>query len=127
MDVSFSKLKMIILWKSLITLQNNLQNENFKRRERRRIHPQKYVTYILIKLTGSQYKLFTEALLDAFPSQQRLTELVKYQFGKNLNVIAMGADLKEIVFKLIQASEAEGWTDKLIAGARDISLQFQNL
>lgn len=76
-------------------------------------------TDIIMKLTGSQYKQFTEALYDAFPSQQRLTELVKYQFGKNLNVIAMGADLKEIVFKLIQASEAEGWTDKLIAGARE--------
>ncbi len=70
-------------------------------------------------LTGSQYKQFTEALLDAFESQQRLTELVKFEFGKNLNVIAMGGDLKEIVFKLIQAAEAEGWTDKLIAGARE--------
>jgi V8-like Glu-specific endopeptidase len=72
-----------------------------------------------MKLTGTQYKQFTEALLDAFPSQQRLTELVQYQFGKNLNVIAMGADLKEIVFKLIQAAESEGWTDKLITGARE--------
>lgn len=70
-------------------------------------------------LTGLQYKQFTEALLDAFQSQQRLTELVKFQFGKNLNVIAMGGDLKEIVFKLIQAAEAEGWTDKLIAGTRE--------
>lgn len=72
-----------------------------------------------MKLTGSQYKQLTEALLNAFPSHQRRTELVQYQFGKNLNVIAMGADLKEIVFKLIQASQAEGWTDKLIAGARE--------
>ncbi len=72
-----------------------------------------------MRLTGSQYKQFTEALVDAFPSQQRLAELVQYQFGKNLNVIAMGADLKEIVFKLIQASVAEGWTDKLITGARE--------
>ncbi|BAZ13463.1 hypothetical protein NIES4071_53020 [Calothrix sp. NIES-4071] len=72
-----------------------------------------------MKLTGTQYKQFTQALLEAFPSQQRLTELVQYKFGKNLNVIAMGADLQEIVFKLIQASQAEGWTDKLIAGARE--------
>lgn len=70
------------------------------------------------KLTGSQYKQLAEALLDAFPSQQKLTELVQYQFDKNLNVIAIGSDLKEIVFKLIQTAEAEGWTDKLIAGAR---------
>ena len=35
-----------------------------------------------MKLKGSQYKQFTEALLDAFPSPQRLAELVQFQFGK---------------------------------------------
>lgn len=72
-----------------------------------------------MKLSGQQYKQFTQALLDAFPEQQRLAEVVKFQFGKNLNVIAMGNDLQAIVFRLIQAAEAEGWVDKLIAGARE--------
>ncbi|NJM73245.1 MAG: trypsin-like peptidase domain-containing protein [Scytonema sp. RU_4_4] len=72
-----------------------------------------------MKLNGQQYKQFTQALLDAFPEQQRLAELVKFQFGKNLNAIAMGSDLQAIIFRLIQAAEAEGWVDKLIAGARE--------
>ncbi|WP_414581386.1 effector-associated domain EAD1-containing protein [Scytonema sp. PCC 10023] len=72
-----------------------------------------------MKLNGQQYKQFTQALLDAFPEQQRLAEVVKFQFGKNLNAIAMGNDLQAIVFRLIQAAEAEGWVDKLIAGARE--------
>lgn len=72
-----------------------------------------------MKLTGSQYKQLTEALIDAFPSQQKLTEVVKFRFEKNLNAIAMGDDLQAIVFRLIQAAEAEGWVDKLIAGVRE--------
>jgi hypothetical protein len=72
-----------------------------------------------MKLTGQQYKQLTEALLDAFPSLQRLTELVRFRFDKNLNAIAMGDDLKTIVFRLIQTAEAEGWIDNLIAGARE--------
>ncbi|MGI2908756.1 effector-associated domain EAD1-containing protein [Tolypothrix sp. VBCCA 56010] len=72
-----------------------------------------------MKLTGQQHRQLTEALLDTFPEQQRLAELVKFQFGKNLNAIAMGNDLQAIVFRLIQAAEAQGWVDKLIAGARE--------
>jgi V8-like Glu-specific endopeptidase len=72
-----------------------------------------------MKLNGQQYKQFTQALLDAFPEQQRLAEVVKFQFEKNLNAIAMGNDLQAIVFRLIQAAEAEGWVDQLIAGARE--------
>lgn len=72
-----------------------------------------------MKLTGQQYKQLVEALIEAFPSQQRLAEVVKFRLDKNLNAIAMGDDLQAIVFRLIQAAEAEGWVDKLIAGARE--------
>jgi hypothetical protein len=72
-----------------------------------------------MKLKGQQYKQLTEALLEAFPSLQRLTELVKFRFDKNLNAIAMGDDLKTIVFRLIQTAEAEGWVDDLVVGARE--------
>ncbi|EGJ30771.1 MULTISPECIES: effector-associated domain EAD1-containing protein [Moorena] len=72
-----------------------------------------------MKLTGQQYQQLTNALLDAFPLKIRLAELVEYKFSKNLDSIAMGDDLKEIVFKLIKAAQAEGWVDKLIAGARE--------
>jgi len=52
-----------------------------------------------MRLTGKQYQQLTDALIDAFPSQQRLAELVKFRLEKNLNAIAMGDDLKEIIFK----------------------------
>jgi hypothetical protein len=69
-------------------------------------------------LTGSQYQQLTEALENAFPSQQRLAEVVQFRLSKNLNVIAMGDDLRTIVFRLIGAAEAEGWVDELILAAR---------
>ncbi|WP_293048140.1 effector-associated domain EAD1-containing protein [Moorena sp. SIO1F2] len=72
-------------------------------------------------LTGPQYQQLTNALIDAFPSKQELAELVYFKFSKNLDSIAMGDDLKEIVFKLIKAAQAEGWVDKLIAGARELN------
>ncbi|NEQ86911.1 MAG: serine protease, partial [Moorea sp. SIO2I5] len=57
-----------------------------------------------MKLTGQQYQQLTNALLGAFPSKSRLAELVYFKFSKNLDNIAMGDDLKEIVFKLIKAA-----------------------
>ncbi|MBD2775093.1 trypsin-like peptidase domain-containing protein [Iningainema sp. BLCCT55] len=72
-----------------------------------------------MKLNGQQYRILRDALIDAFPSQQRLAELVRFRLDKNLNAIVMGDDLQAIVFRLIQAAEAEGWVDKLIVSARE--------
>ncbi|NEO14315.1 MULTISPECIES: effector-associated domain EAD1-containing protein [unclassified Moorena] len=72
-----------------------------------------------MKLTGPQYQQLRDALIAAFPKPQRLAEVVRFRLDKNLNAIAMGDDLKAIVFRLIEAAEAEGWVDKLIAGARE--------
>lgn len=71
-----------------------------------------------MRLTGQQYRQFTEALLDAFPPQ-RLTEMVKFRLDRNLPAIALGGDQQEIVFRLIGTAEAEGWTDKLLLAARE--------
>ncbi|NEO74777.1 effector-associated domain EAD1-containing protein [Moorena sp. SIO4G3] len=67
-----------------------------------------------MKLTGQQYQQLTNALIDAFTNQQRLAEVVRFRFNKNLNAIAMGNDLQAIVFRLIETAEAEGWVDELI-------------
>ncbi len=72
-----------------------------------------------MKLNASQFKQLTDALIDAFPEQIRLAEVLKFRCNKNLNAYAMGNDLKAIVFRLITAAEAEGWVDELIAGARE--------
>lgn len=45
-----------------------------------------------MKLTGQQYNQLQDALLDAFPSQQRLAEVVKFRLDKNLNAIAIIRD-----------------------------------
>lgn len=72
-----------------------------------------------MKLSGQQYKQFTDALLDAFPSRAKLAQMVKFRLEKNLDAIALGEDLQEIVFKLIGAAEAEGWTAGLLTAARE--------
>lgn len=70
-------------------------------------------------LTGYQYRQLTDALLDAFPRRDKLEQMVRFRLDKNLTAIALGNDLTEIVFKLIQTAEAEGWTAQLVAGARE--------
>lgn len=71
-----------------------------------------------MRLTGQQYEQLTEALLDAFPSQGKLAQLVTFRLEKNLNAIAIGNDLKEIIFKLIETAQAEGWVTELVTAAR---------
>ena len=45
--------------------------------------------------------------------------MVQFRIEKNLNTIATGDDLKEIIFKLIITAEAEGWTAHLVVAARE--------
>ncbi|MEI6046630.1 MAG: SUMF1/EgtB/PvdO family nonheme iron enzyme, partial [Chloroflexota bacterium] len=68
-------------------------------------------------LTGSQYKLFTEALLSAFPSEAALDQMVRIQLDQNLETIAKGDNLRDIVSNLIKWAEADGSTKKLLKGA----------
>ncbi|AUX48236.1 uncharacterized protein SOCE26_097670 [Sorangium cellulosum] len=70
-------------------------------------------------LSGPQHEQLTGALLDAFPNLPRLTQMVKFKLGKNLGAITLAPDLKSIVFELISAAEAEGWTPELITAARE--------
>ncbi|MBV6626583.1 MAG: trypsin-like peptidase domain-containing protein [Rivularia sp. (in: Bacteria)] len=73
-----------------------------------------------MKLEGKQYQKLRDALVEAFPSQPKLAEFVKFQFDKSLNTISSENNpIDKIAFDLIGASQAEGWTDKLIAGARE--------
>jgi V8-like Glu-specific endopeptidase len=72
-----------------------------------------------MELTGRQYQQLTEALIDAFPTLQKLTQMVQFRLDRNLAAIAIGDDLTEIIFKLIGAAAAEGWVDQLITAARE--------
>ncbi len=70
-------------------------------------------------LSGQQYQQLTYALLNAFPSLVRLDEMIRFRLDKNIHAIALGDDLKEIIFKLVRAAEAEGWIIQLIVAARE--------
>jgi hypothetical protein len=73
----------------------------------------------MIRLDGKKQAAFEEALLDAFPSKDELARMMRYRLSKNLETIAMGDNLAIIVFKVIQAAQAQGWLDALIARSRE--------
>jgi hypothetical protein len=70
-------------------------------------------------LSGAQFQQLIESLLDAFPVQAQLAQMVRVRLDKNLDAIALGGSLETIVFRLIQTAEAQGWTAQLLAGARE--------
>jgi hypothetical protein len=70
-----------------------------------------------LNLRGEQMERLSGALRDAFPPQ-RLREMLKFKLGKRLDDYSLGSDYKEIVFELMTASEAEGWTADLVVAAR---------
>ncbi|KST66734.1 effector-associated domain EAD1-containing protein [Mastigocoleus testarum] len=70
------------------------------------------------KLTGQQHQKLTDALIAAFPSRQKLAMFLSFELDKELDAIAMGDNLREIVFKLIETAKSEEWLDELIKGAR---------
>ncbi|GAB1543381.1 hypothetical protein NUACC21_60550 [Scytonema sp. NUACC21] len=72
-----------------------------------------------MKLSGQQIEKLRDALISAFPEQSQLEQFVRFKFSQNLNAIAMGSDLKYIVFKLIQTAESQGWVKELIVAARE--------
>ncbi len=73
----------------------------------------------MIKLSGPQQAELEKALVEAFPSKDELARMLRYRLSKNLEAIAMGDNLSIIVFKVIQDAQARGWTDALIARARE--------
>jgi hypothetical protein len=70
-----------------------------------------------LNLTGSQLRQLSEALRDAF-TVQRLREVLKFRLDKRLDDYSLGSDYQEIVFELMTAAEAEGWTGELLTAAR---------
>ena len=70
------------------------------------------------RLTGQQYEQFSKALRDAYDAS-RLKRMLKFRLDKNLDDISIASSLEEVVFALIGASEAEGWTVDLLRAARE--------
>lgn len=73
----------------------------------------------ITKLTGAQWKQFTDALLDAFPEKPSLARAVQFGPGieKSLDAIAGGVNLTDVVFNLIKWAQAYGKLEELISAA----------
>ncbi|MBV6626582.1 MAG: hypothetical protein KI793_27205 [Rivularia sp. (in: Bacteria)] len=71
-----------------------------------------------------------QALRSAFPSKIKLQMMVQFEFSQNLDDIALGEDLEDIVYKLEQHFQKEGKLNKLIDGALEKqpdNLQLQEI
>ena len=66
------------------------------------------------QLTGEQYKQLQNALVSAFPNLDAFRQMVRIQLDKNLDALAGNDTLNQVVFRLIDAAEAEGWTKILV-------------
>ena len=69
-------------------------------------------------LSAPERKKLQEALISAFPSEISLEQMLANECNKNLNAIAGGGNLKDIVFKLIKEAEAKNWIKDLVDAAR---------
>jgi hypothetical protein len=80
-----------------------------------------------LKLTGIQYDRLGKSLRAAFPTLPSLTMMVRFKLDRTLADISMAGNMRELVFELIQAAEAEGWTAELLASARETNPGNQQL
>ncbi|MUH01352.1 hypothetical protein F7734_57430 [Scytonema sp. UIC 10036] len=72
-------------------------------------------------LTGKQREQLKDALISAFPDKNKLEQMVSYKLDENLDAIAGGNNLVDIVYALIKTAESGGWVEKLIRGARELN------
>ncbi len=78
-------------------------------------------------LSRQQRKKLQDALLDAFPEKVSLEQMLVFGLDKNLDEIAGGSNLQEIVFNLIKKAEAENWIQDLVRAARKSNPGNENL
>jgi eukaryotic-like serine/threonine-protein kinase len=67
-----------------------------------------------MKITGTQWRQLSRALLDAYPTRQALTQMVRVKLSQNLEEITSTGTLADVVFELIRWAEAQGRLDDLI-------------
>jgi len=84
---------------------------------------------VLSKLTGKQFNLIHDALGSAF-IESDLKFMVRVELENELEHIAIGENLSDTIFKLIQWAEREGRVQELVIAAqesRPSNLKLQNL
>lgn len=71
-----------------------------------------------MRLTGYERERLCKAIISAYPSKTKLKMMVSYQLDENLDAIAGGDNLYEIVFNLIvEWAESRGKLEDLINAA----------
>ena len=70
-----------------------------------------------MRLKGSERERLGEAIISAYPSKPDLEMMVSYQLDKNLDAIAGGNNLTQVVFNLIKWAESRGKLENLIEAA----------
>ncbi|MEM7033549.1 MAG: effector-associated domain EAD1-containing protein [Chloroflexota bacterium] len=70
-------------------------------------------------LDKNHAKQLKKALVDAFPTKGKLAQVVKYGLNKNLDQVAFGENLDEVVFKVIQQADANNQIGRLVETARE--------
>ncbi|MDY6901579.1 MAG: effector-associated domain EAD1-containing protein [Cyanobacteriota bacterium] len=71
----------------------------------------------MTKLSGDKRKKLRSGLISAYPSIPKLKMMVDDELGHNLDAIAGGSNLQEVVFNLIITAESEGWLENLVSAA----------
>ncbi|MBE8990044.1 effector-associated domain EAD1-containing protein [Nostoc sp. LEGE 12450] len=72
-----------------------------------------------MSLSGQQRQELQLALIDAFPNTASLEQMLSFGLDKNLRAIAGEGSLQDIVFKLIQTANSQGWVEDLVRAAFD--------
>lgn len=72
-------------------------------------------------LSKQQREKLWKTLMDAFPTKSSLEQLLLFKLDRNLDAIAGGNNLQDIVFNLIKTAEAQGWIDELIKSAKEFN------
>src|ERR1700685_2454409 len=71
------------------------------------------------KLSGDQYRQFTDATLDAYEDINDLRQVLLYRLEKRLNLIANTNDSFDyMVFTLITKADTQGWSANLLDALR---------
>ncbi len=78
-------------------------------------------------LSGEQCQKLQEAIMHAFPHKYSLEEMLFHKLDKKLNEIVISSNLKEIVFRLIEKADSQGWLEDLVVAARESNSGNPNL
>jgi hypothetical protein len=71
----------------------------------------------MIRPSGAQLKEIQDALLSAYPSENDLAQMVRFELDIPLSSVASGGNQTEIIFQLLNWAESQGSVDRLLGAA----------